>query len=298
MMAPFDFPPTADSASPPAWQGNGFAVDGRTLPILEYSENFAGWSDELTTLHEDAAGSSHPIDVASRRDALLQLRRHLRGKSSPAILEIGCSSGFMLKAIVAAFPSAFVMGADVVRAPLLRLAVELPTVPLLRFDLLQCPLPLATFDAIVILNVLEHIEDDVAAMKQLHRLLKPGGVVIAEVPAGPNLYDAYDEALRHFRRYGMRELIDKFSSAGLVPLRRSYLGFVVYPAFCLAKWRNRRRRMTVEAKSRVVQEQASRTASSGAMRVAFAIDGLLRDTLPLPWGIRCLLVAGKRKSNA
>ena len=215
MMAPFDFPPTAHSASPPAWQGNGFAVDGQTLPILEYSENFAGWSDELTTLHEDAAGSSHPIDVASRRDALLQLRRHLRGKSSPAILEIGCSSGFMLKAIVAAFPSAFVMGADVVRAPLLRLAEELPTVPLLRFDLLQCPLPSAIFDAIVILNVLEHIEDDVAAMKQLHRLLKPGGVVIAEVPAGPNLYDAYDEALRHFRRYGMRELIDKFSSAGL-----------------------------------------------------------------------------------
>ena len=122
MTAPFDFPPTAHSASAPAWRGDGFAVDGELLPILEYSENFAGWSDELTTLHEDAAGSSHPIDVASRRDALLQLRRHLQGKSSPAILEIGCSSGFMLKAIVPAFPSAFVMGADVVRAPLLRLA--------------------------------------------------------------------------------------------------------------------------------------------------------------------------------
>jgi SAM-dependent methyltransferase len=298
MMAPFDFPPIALGTSPPAWKGNGFAVDGKRLSILEYSENFAGWSDELTTLHEDAAGSSHPIDVASRRDALLQLRRHLRNKSSPAILEIGCSSGFMLKAIVAAFPSAFIMGADVVRAPLLRLAEELPTVPLLRFDLLRCPLPPGVFDAIVILNVLEHIEEDVAAMKQLNRLLKPGGVVIAEVPAGPKLYDAYDEALMHFRRYSMRELVDKFSRAGFVPLRRSYLGFAVYPAFCLAKWHNRRRRMTVGAKNRVVQEQASRTASSGAIRAAFAIDGLLRDAVPLPWGIRCLLVAGKRKPNA
>jgi SAM-dependent methyltransferase len=293
MMLPFELPRTAESASPPRWQGHGFVVDGRKLPILEYSENFTGWSDELTTLHEKAAGDIHPIDMASRQDALMQLRRHLRDKPVPAILEIGCSSGFLLKEIARAFPLALLMGADVVRTPLFRLAEELPTVPLLRFDLLQCPLPPGIFDAIVILNVLEHIESDVVAIQQLHRLLKPGGVVIVEVPAGPKLYGAYDEALRHFRRYSMQNLVDKFLRVGLVPLRKSHLGFVVYPAFYLAKWLNRRRDMTAEAKDRLVREQASRTASSHLMKLAFLIEAFLRNAFSLPWGIRCLLVVRK-----
>ena len=270
---------------------------GKTVPVLEYSENFTGWSDALTDLHEAAVGDGHPIDVASRQDALAQLSRHVGGKTAPAILEIGCSSGFLLKSIVQCFPSVMVMGADVVRAPLFLLAAELSTVPLLRFDLLQCPLPSEIFDAIVMLNVLEHIEDDAGAIRQLHRLLKPGGVAIVEVPAGPHLYDAYDEALQHFRRYGMKDLVAKFQKAGFVPVRKSHLGCLVYPAFRLAKRRHKGHTMTAEAKNALVRQLAARTASSPLMRLAFALESRIACATPLPWGIRCLLVAQKQVPN-
>ena len=49
--------------------------------------------------------------------------------------------------------------------------------------------------------MLEHVEDDQAAIRQVYRILQPGGVAVIEVPAGPDLYDIYDRQLMHHRRY-------------------------------------------------------------------------------------------------
>jgi SAM-dependent methyltransferase len=294
MMLPFALPPTAQGVLPPIWQGRGFMVDGRVEPVLEYSVNSAGWSDDLTELHENAAGAAHPIDVASRANAIAALRRHLAaGGGSPTILEIGCSSGFMLEALAREFPRAVLLGADVVEQPLLRLAERLPEVPLFRFDLTQCPLPSGICDAVILLNVLEHIEEDRAAIRHVYRLLKPGGVAIIEVPAGPHLYDAYDAALCHFRRYSMSELTGKLSEAGFVPLRCSHLGFAAYPAFRVAKWRGRHASLSASSARRAVEESARRTADSLLLRMSFKLDETLARWFNFPFGIRCLAVAEK-----
>jgi SAM-dependent methyltransferase len=225
----FTLPSLSNAEGIPDWTGHGFRVGNQLLPVLEYSENFDGWSDDLTLMHEETVGKSHPIDRASRGDALAQLKAQLR-EPCPSILEIGCSSGFLLKEMRQAFPAAVIIGADVVREPLYKLAKESPSIPLLRFDLLKCPLPSDAFDAVVALNVLEHIEDDAAALAQVHRILKPGGVIVIEVPAGPHLYDAYDNCLMHFRRYRSAELADKLRHGGFDVVRRSHLGFfLVHP---------------------------------------------------------------------
>src|SRR5689334_13387443 len=56
-------------------------------------------------------------------------------------------------------------------------------------------------DAVVLMNVLEHIRDDAAVLAALHRKLKPGGRIIVLVPAGPWAYGDLDKRLGHFRRY-------------------------------------------------------------------------------------------------
>jgi ubiquinone/menaquinone biosynthesis C-methylase UbiE len=271
----------------PVWTGNGFQLGGTRVPVLEYSENFAGWSDDLTSLHEDAAGDAHPIDRASRHDAIRQLGRHVRA-SNPVILEIGCSSGYMIQALRASFPAALIIGADVVREPLHRLAEAMPTVPFLRFDLLECPLPDACVDAVVMLNVLEHIEDDDLALSQVRRILKSSGVLVLEVPAGPALYDSYDQALRHFRRYDSRALSAKVRRAGYEVLRRTHLGFFLYPLFALVKRRNQRRAALIDAKATVVR-QASRTANNPLLAMLLALETRLASDVEFPVGIRCLL---------
>lgn len=64
------------------------------------------------------------------------------------------------------------------------------------------------------LNVLEHIEDDIAAIEEIYRVLKPGSFCVIYVPAMPILYSSMDEKVKHFRRYTKAELRHKLSGAG------------------------------------------------------------------------------------
>jgi len=70
------------------------------------------------------------------------------------------------------------------------------------------------FDSIICLNVLEHVEDDVAALRHLHDLLAPNGRVVLIVPALRRLYGEIDRAIGHYRRYEQAELAERLSAAG------------------------------------------------------------------------------------
>jgi len=69
-------------------------------------------------------------------------------------------------------------------------------------------------DTILSANVLEHLEQDTAALERFHDLLAPGGHCIAIVPAGQWLYTVLDSELGHFRRYSREELTRKMTAAG------------------------------------------------------------------------------------
>lgn len=292
MKLPFDLPAPSGYSGFPKYDGRNFVFGDQCTPVLEYSENFAGWSDALTALHEEAAGDSHPIDLASRHDALEQVKKIIPFDKA-VIMEIGCSSGFLLRDLVKSFPEAIIMGADVVKEPLFRLAKDFPGVPLIRFDLLRCPLQDQSIDVLIMLNVLEHIEDDVGALRKAYNLLKPGGSLIIEVPAGPSLYDAYDKELCHFRRYSAAELQRKLTEAGFKIRRKSHLGFLLFPAFAtiklLKKW------FASQKNEAVVREQASRTSGNALIKLAMKLESKYLSNVWLPFGIRVLTVATKDK---
>lgn len=287
---PFEVPVPDGLKVAPVWTGGGFRLGSETVKVLEYSENFAGWSDDLTVLIDESSGGSHPVDLASRHETVGQLRRHLGTGAGATVLEIGCSSGFLLREIRSVMPEVVLCGADTVREPLYKLAETLPGVPLFRFDLLQCPLPDGSFDAVIMLNVLEHIEDDRGALARIHRLLKPGGVVILEVPAGPELYDDYDRALLHFRRYSMEGLSAKLEEAGFRIARRSHLGFLLYPAFAFVK--RRKREISQQELHSHVKKQ-TRDSSGLPVKWLMGIELALGRFLSYPVGIRCLVTAVK-----
>ncbi len=70
------------------------------------------------------------------------------------------------------------------------------------------------FDTVVSANVLEHVEDDDAALRQIFALLEPGGRVVLVVPMLRALYGSIDQAIHHFRRYERAELEEKLAKAG------------------------------------------------------------------------------------
>ncbi len=288
MILPFKLSPPEGCSDSPQWDGMNFVLSGQCTPVLEYSENFAGWSDELTALHEEVAGNSHPIDIASRRDALKQVK-NVMPSAHAVIMEIGCSSGYLIRDMVHFFPEAVILGGDVVKEPLFRLAKSISGVPLLRFDLLQCPIPDKSVDVLVMLNVLEHIEDDDSALQKAYNLLKPGGSLVVEVPASPHLYDAYDAELQHFRRYSASELHSKLNKAGFTIDRKSHLGFILFPAFAAIKIGNK---FSLSRKNKTtVRKQASGTSESPLVRLAMNVESNYLSNIQLPFGVRVLVTA-------
>jgi len=82
------------------------------------------------------------------------------------------------------------------------------------------------FDTIICVNVLEHIKDDIQALKNMHNLLQSNGKLLLFVPALGMLYGSIDKKLGHFRRYSKSELIEKITKTRFVIEKIEYNNFL------------------------------------------------------------------------
>jgi len=87
----------------------------------------------------------------------------------------------------------------------------------------------ASFDAVSALDVIEHNEDDMSILREVHRVLKPGGHTIITVPAFMWLWSHNDDLNAHIRRYTAGELRGKLQEAGFRVRRMTYNNFFVFP---------------------------------------------------------------------
>jgi SAM-dependent methyltransferase len=148
---------------------------------------------------------------------------HLGGR----VVEIGCGIGNFTGMLL---DRELVVAVDVVPACVARLRARYPGRP--NLHVLVCgDLPsLARFapDSVVCLNVLEHIEDDAAALREMASILPAGGVIVLLLPAFPALSGPIDRNLGHYRRYTRGSVVELAAHSGLRIRRAQYvntLGF-------------------------------------------------------------------------
>ncbi|MCB9897150.1 MAG: class I SAM-dependent methyltransferase [Planctomycetes bacterium] len=117
-------------------------------------------------------------------------------------------------------------------------------------DALHLPFADGSFDAVLALDAFEHFEDDVAAMAEVHRVLRPGGLLVATVPAFMALWSPHDVAYHHYRRYRRPQLRERLESVGFRTERMSYSSMLLSPAvWMLRSVRRRRNEPATEATS-------------------------------------------------
>jgi SAM-dependent methyltransferase len=155
----------------------------------------------------------HPWWRARARLTLALLRK--LGLRPPArVLDAGCGWGVTLEALEGAGYAA--VGLDV--SPRILGSLDRAGRTLIEADLTR-PLPTearpADFDAVLALDVIEHLDDDRAAVASLGRLAAPGGRVIVSVPARPDLFSEFDAIQGHRRRYLPDRLREAFSGSDL-----------------------------------------------------------------------------------
>ncbi len=93
------------------------------------------------------------------------------------------------------------------------------------------PLPVrpGSFDLVCLLDVLEHVEDDAAALAAAAALVRPGGHLLLTVPAYAWLFGAHDRSHHHFRRYTAGRLASLARSCGLTVRRAGYFNTLLFP---------------------------------------------------------------------
>lgn len=143
----------------------------------------------------------------------------------PLILDAGCGTGVAEDALS---DLGSVVGIDI--APK-ALAGRSPTCPesLCVASVNAAPFPDETFDLVVALDILEHIEDDGSVLRELYRICRAGGRLMITVPAYQWLHSAHDEALGHCRRYSARRIRRLLRDAGFRLGKLSYCVTAPFP---------------------------------------------------------------------
>jgi SAM-dependent methyltransferase len=142
--------------------------------------------------------------VLERAITRLGLPAHAR------ILDAGCGSGrnMVELARLGAVTGVELSGTSV------RLAREREAGEVVEGSVMDMPFDDASFDLTVSLDVIEHLEDDIGALRELRRVTKPGGALLVTVPAYQWLWSGHDEVNHHHRRYNRRTLLAAAQAGG------------------------------------------------------------------------------------
>ena len=169
----------------------------------------------------------------ARRDILADyLTRYGALPKDAKILEIGCGTGHNLP-MLAEFGDIDAIEID----PAAReIASERLGKPVGAAPLPELPgVPRKHYDLIAVLDVVEHIEDDVAALKAMADCLAPGGKILIAVPAHAWLWSAHDVVNHHHRRYSKATLQSAIETAGLKPEKLGYFNSLLFPLAAAAR---------------------------------------------------------------
>ena len=275
----------------PRYEDGWVLGNGRREAYLSYTEGdlSVNWSAELEALHQEAS-RTHFIDRWTRSAIVGRVGSLPPGAT---IVDVGCSSGYLLEDLCVAYPAVTVFGIDLIATGLVKAHRDVPRARLVQADARALPLTDSSTNAIVSANLLEHVRDDLGVLREFFRILVGAGRAVIVVPAGRSAYDYYDRFLGHERRYAHGELASKCRTVGFDVLENVYIGSLLYPAFWLLKQRNRRcgdalRGAALEAR---VAADIARTHHSRIGELVWRLEHrMARAGLRLPFGIRSLVV--------
>jgi len=169
--------------------------------------------------------------VGRRRLVTDMLRRvGVRGR----ILDLGCGTGGVLQHL-GEFGTA--IGLD--PAPEASQYCRRRELAMVVGSGMELPFGDASFDAVVALDVIEHVPDDVSLLREARRVLRPNGALLVTVPALPWLWSAHDEVNHHYRRYTRATLQQSLVAGGFRSRRMSYYNGILLPLAIARKVANR-----------------------------------------------------------
>lgn len=241
--------------------------------------------DEGLLLSFDELEERHWWFVVRRRMVLETVRRWAPADTS-RILEVGCGTGATLRDLSAIFPDARVSGVEPVEEAARAASRKGCDVTVGAFEGL--PAEPGSVDLFLTLDVLEHLDDDVAGLKEAALAMRQGGRIIATVPALPSLWGPHDEQNHHRRRYRRPGLVAALETAGFRVERVTYFNSLLLPLGYVERLAARALRLESDPAVALPSKPVN-----AVLRGIFGLETALLRALDLPLGMSLLIVATK-----
>lgn len=162
------------------------------------------------------------------------LRQSIVHKSGLRILDIGCGTGETLTFLENYLDKPKLYGVDS-SAVAIDFAKKRGHRNILKVDAQKLPFKEGTFDYVLLLDVIEHIEDDAATILEAKRVLRRGGYIIITTPALQFIWSGHDTAQGHYRRYVRRRIRYLATQSKMGIERISYFNFFLSPAIIVIR---------------------------------------------------------------
>lgn len=166
----------------------------------------------------------------------------------------------------------------------------------IREAALPHPLPYepGSFDLVAALDVLEHVDSDVAAARALAGLVRPGGWLLVTVPAHQALWGSHDRRLHHMRRYGREQLLSLFGTPEIELVRFTPFNLILAPVAVV--YRAAERAFGINLGN---QERLPPAALNAVLARVFKLESvLLRKRVRVPFGLSYAAVFRRRAGSA
>lgn len=229
-----------------------------------------------------------------RRIVASVLDRDLKSGESNDILSVGCGPATGLEWLL---PFAGARGTVTGLDPEAAHAIPCPEgIEFIVGRMEEPPLASRVFDVVLAMDVLEHLDDDLAGLQQAVRLLRPGGYLLITVPAFPFLWGGQDVVSQHRRRYTKATLRDLLQRAGLRGFTVSYFNTLLFPV--AAAIRTVRRLQGHSNRSRSDFEGSHPGFVNSALSSVFGSERHLIGRIPLPAGISLMATYRDKRAAA
>lgn len=209
------------------------------------------------------------------------------GDAALKILDVGCGTGLNTKDFE---HFGEVYGLDASEAAL-RFCSLRGSTRLLRGSADKLPIKDESFDLLCALDLLEHVEDDIGAIKEFHRILKPGGYLILTVPAFMFLWSGHDVALHHKRRYNKRILVNNLKLGGFFVTMNTHWNVILFPGVALLRVINKRKGNRVGEEDLLEMNQLINNVLLQVLRIENLV---IKHGVNLPFGVSILCICKKR----
>jgi len=150
----------------------------------------------------------------------------------------------------------------------------------------ELPLDDGSIDLLTAFDVVEHLDDDAAGLREFHRVLKPDGRILLFVPAFMFLWGVQDDVSNHRRRYTMPELLDVVLRAGFEVERSSYVNITFFVPIFLVRWFMRLTGVKTDSENRI-----NISALNGIFARVFSFESRLLRLMNFPFGVSAVCVA-------